>query len=305
MLEGDEADARLAQEQQSTPRRALAGVRGFAEASPDVGELDVAALERAHDGNPDATLELVVRMASATDAALREAARDLAVRLLWRETRRGAERARGTGRMTSRRRHEPGADLDLERSVEVLTHARAHGSAVDPDELWSRQWTRPSTAWCLLLDRSGSMNGAALATACLTTAAFLQRVEAQRAVLAFADDVVALATVADGRTDDEVLDRVLGLRGSGTTMLGPALRAGADQLGRSPAPRRRTVLLSDCRATVPEDVVAAAVLHEELLVLAPADDPAAAYELGRAVGARVETVATPSDVPGALGRLLD
>lgn len=278
---------------------------GFAEVSPDVGELDVEALEEAHERDPDATLELVSQLTRATDVRLRAAARELAARLVWRESRRGAERARGTGRMTSRRGHDPGSDLDLELSMEELTHARAHGNAVDPDELWSRRWSRLSTAWCLLVDRSGSMHGSSLATACLTTAAFLQRVEQQRAVLTFASDVLAITSMSDARTDTDVLDRVLGLRGSGTTELGAALRAAADQLGASPARRRRTVLLSDCRATNPEDVHRAAALHEELLILAPADDPDAAYELASGVGARVETIARPSEVPGAMARLLD
>lgn len=244
-------------------------------------------------------------MAHATDKALRDAARRLAARLLWQEARHGAERTRGIGRVTAHRRLEPGSDLDLDRSIETVADARALGSAVDPDELWRTEWSRPTSAWCLLVDRSGSMHGDALATACLTTAAFLLRAERQRAVLTFADDVVALTAMGEDHTDAETLDRVLGLRGHGVTGLAPALRAAADQLGRSTARRRRTLLLSDCRATEAAGVLAAAALHEELAILAPAEDPAAAYALAGAVGARVETVTRPSEVPAAIARLLD
>ncbi|WP_188780060.1 vWA domain-containing protein [Marmoricola endophyticus] len=306
-LEGDAADERLAQEsRRTTPRRALEQRPGFAEASPDVGELDLSVVEEAHRRDPDTTLELVAAMATATDRGLREKARRLAHRLAWREARSTAPTTvRGTGRMRSVRGLDPQGELDLDRSMDHLTQARAGSHALEPDELWSRRWSASRTAWCLVLDRSGSMDGEALATACLTTAGFWLRAHEQRAVLTFADDVVALGSLGDGRTGEEVLDRVLGLRGRGTTHLAPALRAAADQLGRTSARRRRTVLLSDCRATTPDDVVAAAGLLDELAILAPAADPAAARELARAVDARLETVSAPSDVPAALRRLLD
>lgn len=148
------------------------------------------------------------------------------------------------------------------------------------------------------------MHGESLATAALTTAAVLLRAGPERAVLSFGSHVVALASMADGRPDGEVLDAVLALRGHGTTDLAGVLRAAADQLGRSAASRRRTLLLSDCRATEPGDVVAAARLHDELVVLAPEDDPAEAGALVAAVGGRLATVAGPSDVPAAIGHLL-
>ncbi|RLV48599.1 VWA domain-containing protein [Nocardioides mangrovicus] len=244
-------------------------------------------------------------MATATDERLREAARRLAARLFWSHARRGAAEDRGVSRMRSVRHRPHEGDVDLERSTDALVRARAAGQAVDPDDLWTTTWRRAPTAWCLLLDRSGSMHGEALATAALATGAFLLRAGRERAVLSFADDVVALASMADGRRDDDVLDRVLALRGSGTTELATALDAAADQLGRTAARRRVTVLLSDCRATRPEEVPAAAGRHEELVVLAPAGDPAAALALARATGARVATVSGPSQVPAALARLLD
>lgn len=93
-----------------------------------------------------------------------------------------------------------------------------------------RTWSRPSTVWCLVLNRSGSMHDRDLATAALTTAAVVQRAGHDRAVLSFARDVVAVASMADGRPDHEVVDHVLALRGHGTIDVPAALRHVLDAL---------------------------------------------------------------------------
>ena len=72
---------------------------------------------------------------------------------------------------------------------------------------------------------------------------------------------------------------MLALRGHGTTDLAGALQAAGQQLARSSAGRKITVLLSDCRATEPGDVVAAAAALDELAIVAPEGDADAATEL--------------------------
>lgn len=262
------------------------------------------AVERSLDDDPDATLGLLAELTAAADPGLRAAARELAARLWWRLARRGRPAGTGVGRLASTPYRPDGGDLDVDRSLEAIVEARAARRALDPAGLWTRRWATPRTAWCLLLDHSGSMTGQSLATAALTTAAVLLRAGSERAVLSFGRDVVAVTSMTEGRPDDEVVDRVLSLRGHGTTDLAGALRAGADQLGRSTAARRVTVLLSDCRATEPGDVVAAAALHEELVVLAPADDPAAARGVASAAGGRLATIDGPTSVPAALAAAL-
>ncbi len=78
---------------------------------------------------------------------------------------------------------------------------------------------------------------------------------------------------------------MLALRGHGTTDLAGALHAAGRQLARSGAGRKITVLLSDCRATEPGDVVAAASALDELAIVAPAGDAEEADALAAAVGA--------------------
>jgi hypothetical protein len=83
------------------------------------------------------------------------------------------------------------------------------------------------------------------------------------------------------------------------------LHASREQLGRSRAARKITVLLSDCRATVDGDARAAARSLDELVVIAPHDDDAEARVFADAVGARFTTVSGPSDIPDAMRRVLD
>jgi hypothetical protein len=83
------------------------------------------------------------------------------------------------------------------------------------------------------------------------------------------------------------------------------LSAAADQLSRSRAGRKITVLLSDCRATAPGDVPAAARRLDELVIVAPESDDVEARQLAEQVGARFATVAGPADAAAALARVLD
>lgn len=253
----------------------------------------------------DEMLALLAEMTGAADAALRAKARRLAAQLFVDLAARGRPRAGGTRRMTAMPYRPEGGDLEVDDSLEAVAEARAGRRAVETDTLRVRGWARPATAWCLLVDRSGSMSGQPLATAGLAAAAITVRAEpGQAAVLCFARDVVVAASMGQARPAEEVIDRVLALRGAGTTDVAAALHAAAGQLDRSRAGRRVTVLLSDCRATEPGDVVAAASSLEELVILAPQGESEAAEDLAEQVGARLAVVAGPASVPAALEAVL-
>ena len=163
------------------------------------------------------------------------------------------------GRCAPQRYRPDGGDLDLDASLDALVAAdRRRASAVDPDDLRVRAWTKPGTAMCLLVDRSGSMGGKPLATAAVAAAAVAWRAPDDYCVLSFGKDVIAAKSQDIPKSNEPVVDAVLALRGFGTTDLAGALRAADEQLSRSRAGRKVTVLLSDCRATVPGDAVAAA-----------------------------------------------
>ena len=270
-----------------------------------MGEIDEAAVEQAMQDDPDEMLAMLADLTGATDQRLRELARRLAGRLFLDVAKRGPALSRGTGKLTTQRYRPDGGDLDLDASFDAVLTARSRGSAVDPDDLRVRSWSTPATAICLLVDRSGSMAGKSLATNAVAASAVAWRAPDDYSVLSFGKDVVAAKSQDTGKSNEAVVDAVLALCGFGTTDVAGALRAAGEQLSRSSAERKITVLLSDCRATVDGDAIGAAVGLDELVIVAPDADSEEAELLARMTGARLTTVAGPSDTAEALTRVLD
>jgi Mg-chelatase subunit ChlD len=283
-------------------RRELAGDELFERVSPDVGELDERAVDEALAESTDEILSLLATLSGAVDEALRAKVRDLACRVVVDMARSGPAVRGRAGRLRSVPLDDAGGDLDLDRAVEAV--AAAPGGVPDRRDLRVLEWERPDTAVCLVIDRSGSMHGEALATAALAAAAVACRAPVEHAVLSFAATVDVIRDIAEPPAGDDpgaqVVDAVLGLRGHGTTDLAAALLAAGEQLSRSRAGRRMTVVLSDCRATEPGDVVAAASALDELVVIAPDDDATEARALAAAAGARCVGIGGPADVVRAL-----
>ena len=142
--------------------------------------------------DPDAAMALLADMTRATDARLRELARQLAARLVLDVARRGPARRRGTGRIVSAPFDVAGGDLDVDASSEAIVESRAAAAAVDPERLRIRRWVQPRTALCLLVDRSGSMGGKPLATSAVTAAAVAFRAPDDFSVVSFSKGSVVV-----------------------------------------------------------------------------------------------------------------
>ncbi|MEZ5256168.1 MAG: AAA family ATPase [Ilumatobacteraceae bacterium] len=287
----------------TTSRRDLSRNEHFEQISPEVGELDEEAFEELAGEDLDEALALLADMAGATDQRLRELARRLAARLTLELSRRGPSKPRGVGRLERQRFRPDGGDLDLDASLDALAE-RARRAPPDRGGPLDPGWGTPRTALCLLVDRSGSMGGKPLATNAVAAAAVASRNPDDYSVVAFSKDCVVVRSQDVLRSADAVIGDVLTLRGHGTTDVAGALVTAARQLARSNAGRKITVLLSDCRATVPGDVLAAAGSLDELVILAPEGDDDEA-KLASQIGARVQTVAGPGQVAEALQSLLD
>ena len=139
-----------------------------------------------------------------------------------------------------------------------------------------------------------------LASAALAAAVCSWRAPAEFAVLAFGDKVVAIKELQQTKPPERVVAEVLALRGHGTTDVALALRAAARQLAPSSATRKLTVLLSDAEVTTGGDPVPAGRALDELVVLAPADEPEHARDLIAACGGRLAEVAGPMSVLDSL-----
>lgn len=243
-------------------------------------------------------------MAQATDVNLARLSRLLAGRLVLDLARTGQAKARGVGKLTRARADESSGDIDIDASLDALLTARVERRPPAIDELQATRWTKPGTAICLLVDRSGSMDGQRLASAALAAAVCAWRAPAQFAVLAFADRVVAIKELEQVKAPERVVAEVLALRGHGTTDVALALRAALRQLAPSSATRKLVILLSDAESTTGGDPRPAARSVDELIVLAPSDGPEHAQDLVRACGGRLAEVEGPMTVLDALRRVV-
>jgi Mg-chelatase subunit ChlD len=261
-------------------------------------------LQEALAEDPDAVLTLLPELVAATDERLRERARRLAGRVILDRARRGTPTRRGIGRPQLVAGDVPGADLDLDASLETVAAARANGGRPALGDLRARDWGRATVAVCLLVDRSGSMAGERLATAALAAAACTWRAPADNAVLVFAAEVIALRDLGEQSSTTVLIDQLLDLRGRGTTDLAAGLAAAAAALERSQAARRVCILLSDCDANVGGDPISAARRIDELIVVGPAAEAETTRDFCRRSGAHGEVADGPTATVAALARLL-
>ena len=282
----------------------MARDEGFADVSPQLGELDEVAFDELMAEDADAALDLLARMAQATDATLSQLSRRLAGRLVLDLARTGKATSRGVGKLTTTRADLTSGDIDIDASLDALVAARVERRPPAIDELHTISWKKPGTAICLLVDRSGSMDGQRLASAALAAAVCSWRAPAQFSVLAFGDKVVAIKELNQTKPAERIVAEVLALRGHGTTDVALALRAAGRQLAPSSATRKVTIMLSDAEVTTGGDPIPAARGLDELIVLAPSDEPEHAKALIEACGATMAEVGGPMTVLDALRRVV-
>lgn len=254
--------------------------------------------------DPDEAMAMLADMTGATDRTLKALARRLAGRVMVDIARVGPERRRGVGRLARIRNDTNSGDLDIEASLEAIAEARGANHPVNSADLVVSSWQKPSTAVCLLVDRSGSMAGDRLAAAAVAAAAVVFRAPLDCSVVCFSDQAVVVKAQNEQRDADSVVSDVLSLRGFGITDLSLALRSAARQLGRSNAGRRLAILMSDCRATTGGDPLPHVAGIDELVIIAPEDDTADAEALAEALGSRWAPLSGPGGVVEALSRVL-
>ena len=284
-------------------RQQMTAIEHFDELSPEVGELDEHVMDRLLADSPDEAVSLLVTLGDAVDPELRAKARRVAERIVIDIARRGRAAQGKVGRLRSLPLRD-GGDLDVDAAVESL--AEAGGSLVDADALRVIDWERPDTAVCLVIDRSGSMKGEALASAALAAAAVALRAPAFHAVIAFSGtaEVVRSMVTSAHASADGVVDAVLSLKGHGTTNVSDGLRAAITEHEAARCGRHLTVLLSDCRDRAIEEAVAFAQSLEELVIVSPGDDIADAQRFADVTGAALVGVEGPHDVARALDEVL-
>jgi MoxR-like ATPase/Mg-chelatase subunit ChlD len=279
----------------------------LARVSPEVGRLDEDAWRQLLERRPEQALAMLADLATATDVELRRQVRSLAARVFVSLVRHPTRRHSGVRHLVARPGLDAG-DLDLDRSLERAGGVRPHRA----DHLVHVGWQGAPRSVCLLVDRSGSMRGEAVAAAALAAATVVMASERERridcGVIAFAHDQVVLQPLGGHRRVEALVEDLLVLRGSGTTDLAGALRAAAAQLDAAPSGSERLViLLSDCLPTAGGDPLEALAGIDRVHVVARGDDAdaeAAGRALARRRGGRYVRVDGPLELPAALTSLL-
>ncbi|HUB43236.1 MAG TPA: AAA family ATPase [Streptosporangiaceae bacterium] len=289
----------------------------FADVSPEAGSLDADALAALLAANPDAAAALLADLSQATDAPLRAIARQLATRVFIQLGAVGRQPRRGSPRRLRSALHGDG-DIDLDRTLDRLSGSWPPSA----DDLVTRSWQAQRRSVCLLVDCSGSMSGHALAMAAVASASVLLAADSRldTGAAAFSGTVTVLQAPGSRQDPEEIVGRLLALRGHGMTDIATALRSAAMLLSRpgqlsglagGPA-ERCVILLSDCLRTAGSDPAAALDGIDRLDVLCPLPagaepDPASfagAERLARLGGGLSKPVRTLRDIPAALTQLL-
>jgi magnesium chelatase subunit D len=181
------------------------------------------------------------------------------------------------------RRGDLEGDVDMDRTLERGSGARPR----DARDLVTRRFAGAPRSVCLVVDRSGSMTGHAVAMAAVAAAAVTFAVDDRLrcSVVAFAAEPLVLQDARAPRGAGAVVDDLLSLRGHGTTDLARALHVAGEQLEHVPAGGRQVLLLSDCLRTAGADPLPAAGIFDALDVLGPSRDEDA-VRAGRALARR-------------------
>jgi magnesium chelatase subunit D len=281
----------------------------FGSLSPEIGKLDEDALAELFAADPDAAVTLLADLARATDRELRAAAQRLAAQIFFRLGRAGQKPSRGTRRLGASRAE---GDLDLEKTLDRWSGPWPPGAS----DLVTRSWRAHRRTLCLIIDRSGSMSGLAVAIAAVAAASVVLAASEggwgggrglTPAIVAFSGDVTVLQAQGTRRDPAELVGELVALRGHGMTDLAAALRAAAAQMATGPADERVAVLLSDCKPTAGGDPALALTGINRLHVLCPLPTPEAAQAaatLARKGGGVSQPVRRLTDVAPALTRVL-
>lgn len=177
------------------------------------------------------------------DPEARRRARQIAARLALRRPRRDVRPERGVGQLASLPYAGSSDDIDLDRTLEVLTER----PIPEDRDIIVRERVHARRSVVLVVDVSGSMRGERMRTAAATVGALASELARDDlAVVAFWSDAAVLSRFGHPVQPLALLDTMLQIPARGLTNVGFALGVAQRELARVPARGARVVLLSDC-----------------------------------------------------------
>jgi Mg-chelatase subunit ChlD len=245
-----------------------------------------------------------VAEAEMESAAVRAMAAAIARQLSLRPRRPERLATRGSGPLTSLPYRYGSDDIDLDRTLEVLTER----PVPEDTDIIVRERVRGRRAVVLIVDVSGSMRGEKVRIAAATVAALARDlVHDELAVVAFWKDAVLVKPLGAVDGAGRILDGLLRIPAKGLTNVDFGLVTGLAELSRSRARRRHAVLLSDAVHNAGPDPRLVAARFPRLDVLLETDgehDRELAGDLARIGRGELAVVRDHREVAPALNRIL-
>jgi Mg-chelatase subunit ChlD len=240
----------------------------------------------------------------ALTAEVRQMAHAIARRISGRPRWRDRLAPAGTGQLASVAYRYRSDDIDLDRTLEVLTER----PVPEETDIIVRERLRSRRAVVLLVDVSGSMRGEKVRIAAATVAALADHlIDDDLAVIAFWKDAVIVQPTHRRRSEAQVLEDLLRLPAKGLTNVGFALEVALDELARSRARRRSAILLSDAVHNAGPDprLMARRLPRLDVLLESTGEhDADLAQDLARLGRGRIFAVRDHRDVAPALNEIL-
>ncbi len=237
------------------------------------------------------------------DATLQRDATAIGAMLAIRSQRPRDSRS-GTTRTSNVRFDGSEGELNLDRTLDLLAERRPFTA----DELIVRRPLRQRRSVALLVDVSGSMDGAKARIAAAAVGALAGELrDDELSVVAFWKDVAVLRARMSRVDPVALIDELLRIEPRGLTNVNAAIGVAAKELSRSSLERRCIVLLSDCVHNAGPDPRIAARLAPPTHVLLERTGEHDAWlgeRIARAGNGRFRSVQSLRDVAPALTVLL-
>jgi Mg-chelatase subunit ChlD len=238
------------------------------------------------------------------DPAVTAMVQRIAHRLALRRRPPGRPTTRGSGRLMTVPYRYNSDDIDLDRTIDMLTER----PVPEDTDILVRERMRARRAITLVGDVSGSMRGEKVRIVAATIAALAgDLADDELAVVAFWKHAALVKPIDRWRTAEAVLRDLLAIPARGLTNVAFGLETGRAELTRARSRTRVGILLSDAVHNAGPDPRDVAERFERLHVLLETDgehDAALARQLAKAGGGQVVPIAHWRQIPEALNRLL-
>ncbi|GEL17854.1 vWA domain-containing protein [Pseudonocardia asaccharolytica] len=231
-------------------------------------------------------------------------AQHIARRLSIRRRPRDPRAQRGAGTLASVPYRYRSDDIDLDKTIDVLTER----PVPEDTDIIVRERMRSRRAAVLIVDVSGSMRGEKVRITAATVAALAAELaDDQLALVAFWSDAALLKRLEAAVAPAKLLDQLLRIPARGLTNVHFGLAVAHAELAGSAARQRTAILLTDAVHNAGPDPRTLARRFPELHVLLQTDgehDVPLATDLARLGHGRLAPVRTHRDAAPALNRLL-